>query len=105
MPAGTPATKRRVPGGLSLGCRLLPQSEIARVLLFITIRINAVTAAGDVAREIDFGKLSVIWKRGDAIIDRAVRPISVVGFQKPLDQSDHLGNVTRCPRNNFRSLE
>ena len=70
VPAGTPAPELRVPRGLVRRLRPFPESEIARVLLLILVRIDALARAGDVAREIYLRELAVFGKRADAVIDR-----------------------------------
>src|SRR5947209_4367782 len=72
VPAGPSRAYTRVPSRLAFRVSRFPQSEIARVLLLILVRIDALARARDVAREVDLRELAVCGKRRDAVIDRAV---------------------------------
>ena len=87
-------------GSVSRG-GLFPERKVARVFFFVLVGVDAFTGAGDVSREVDLRELAVLRKRSDAVVDRIVGSIGVIGGQQFLDQRHHLRNVTRCARNDF----
>src|SRR5690349_13156755 len=95
MPTRTAAADRRVPRRLSFARWFFPKREITRVFCFVLVSVDAITRAGDVAREVDLREFAVLRKRSDAVVDRIVRTIRVVRREQFLDQRDHLGNVAR----------
>jgi len=72
VPTGAAASERSIPTGLLVLADELPKREIACVFLFVLVGIDTFAAAGDITGEVYLRKLAVFWKRGDAVIDRAV---------------------------------
>ena len=107
MPTRPPSSKRRVPRGayrLVLGVRLLPEREVARIVLGVFI-------AGDARANLDLPAVeprqaAVGRKLGDREIDGAV--LSFVcdsALQQPRNERDHRRHVLRGARIHVRGLD
>src|SRR5436305_762785 len=82
----------------------LPQSEVARVLLLVLVRVNALAAAQTVSGEVYLRELAVLWERADAVVVRAVGLVCVAPGFEPLDDVNHLFDVSRRARRHFGPL-
>jgi hypothetical protein len=104
VPAGTPATDLGVPSGLVPGFGGLPEGEVARVLLLVLVRVHALAAADDVALEVGLRELAVFGERLDAVVVRAAGAVGVPLRFEPLDDLDHLRDVSRRARHDVGAL-
>src|SRR5712671_6112792 len=92
MPAGTAAADGRVPKMLARLGRF-PEREIASAFFFVAVVVDAGTGLD--AGDIDFGKLAVIRKFSDAVVDGAFAGVGVGFFLEALDKLDHGIDVVR----------
>src|SRR5215204_6470393 len=97
MPAGPPAAERCVPPGFLVLADKFPKSKIAGVLLLVLVRIYPLAAAGDIAGKIDLRQLSILGKRRDPVIDRAVRLVRLSVLYQFGDDVDHFRNMMSRP--------
>src|SRR6187431_1421069 len=98
MPARPAAAERRIPAWLFVLAYKLPKSKIAGVFLFVFVRVYPLAATRYIAGKIDLRQLSVLGKRRDPVIDRAVRLVCLSVLDQLRDDIDHLRNMMRRPR-------
>src|SRR5688572_19304895 len=104
MPAWTAAAERSVPARFLVLADEFPQGKIASVLLLVLVSVDALAAASDIARKIDLRQLSILGKRSDPVIDRAVGFVRLSVLDQLRDDIDHLRNMMRRPRRYFWPL-
>ena len=80
MPPRPPAAEWSIPTWFLVLADQFPKGEITCVLFVVFIGIDALAAAGDIARKIDLRQLAILWKRSDAVIDRPFGFICVPVF-------------------------
>src|SRR2546429_427024 len=73
------------------GLRRFPERKVSRTFFFVAVVVDA--RAGLNAGEIDFGEFSIVWKLGDAIVDRTFARIGEGFLLKPLDELNHVVDV------------
>src|SRR5215470_10349044 len=64
--------------------RRFPERKIAGTFFFVAVDIDARTGLN--AADIDLGKLAVLWKFGDAIVDRAFARVRAGFFLEALNE-------------------
>src|SRR5687767_8117134 len=94
MPTRTSASDGSIPGGFCFRSGLLPQREIARIFLLVLIREYSFARPGNISGKVNLRKFAVLGKRRNAIVNRSVRLVGVVGVEQTLDQRNHFGNMS-----------
>ena len=90
VPSGAASAKRRLPVGLSLFPGF-PKDKVSGVVFVIFVAVHARSVAQ--AREIEFGKLAVVFEAAHAVVDGAVARISVAVCQQFLDELHHFADM------------
>ena len=104
MPARPPLAKRSLPlGPLGLVFLVLPEHEIAGVVLVVLVRVHA--GPGLDARHIEPREPPVLGERLDAEVDAAVRRVGAAALAELFDEGDHLGDVIRGSRHLLGALD
>src|SRR5687767_6901714 len=104
MPTRTSTSDGSIPGGFCFRSRLLPEREIARIFLLVLIREYSFARPGNVSGKVNLRKFAILGKRRNAIVNRSIRLVGVVGVEQTLDQRNHFGNVSRGARHDVRSF-
>jgi len=90
VPAGPPTADRGFPDGLALP-RPFPEHEVAGVVLFVLLVVNAGTH--QIGLGFDPRELPVAGEGGDAVVDGVIAPVGVAGSLQTFNQLGHLLNV------------
>src|SRR5437667_12760719 len=93
-----PATTAGADGGfpeMVAVLRRFPERKVSRTFSFVAVVVDA--RAGLNAGEIDFGEFSIVWKLGDAIVDRTFARIGEGFLLKPLDELNHVVDLVVGP--------